>query len=286
MSTATRTADSIAAVLAQARQRLADSDSPRLDAELLLAHVLGTSRSDLYTHPDRILHRQERERFDELIGRRARREPVAYLTGMREFWSLPLAVTADTLVPRPETELLVELAVGLARAWPSPRLADLGTGSGAIAIALARELSAAHIVATDNSENALEVARTNAGHLCPGRIEFRCGDWFRPLADERFEVIVCNPPYVADADPALQDTELRFEPRGALAAGDDGLDDLRRVVGNANRHLQPGGWLVLEHGSEQAPALHRLMQAGGYAAIDTRADTAGLARITMARNPA
>lgn len=277
--------DTIASVLAHARQRLAATATPRLDSELLLAHVLQAPRTYLYAHPGRILTAQQLAAYEQLLCRRANLEPVAYLTGTREFWSLPLDVTAATLVPRPETELLVELALEHSRDDAVFSLADLGTGSGAIAIALACELKTARIVATDNSDTALQVARGNADRLCPGRIDFRTGDWLQPLAAEKFDMIVSNPPYVAAGDPVLQTTELRHEPRSALAAGTEGLDHLR-VLADAARHcLNARGRLLLEHGAEQAQALHALLDYNGYRAIETRTDMAGLARITMAQWP-
>ncbi|MDZ7735221.1 MAG: HemK/PrmC family methyltransferase [Gammaproteobacteria bacterium] len=188
-------------------------------------------------------------------------------------------------MPRPETELLVELALEHSRDDAAFSLADLGTGSGAIAIALACELKATRIAATDNSDAALQVARENAGRLCPGRIDFRLGDWFRPLAGEHFDMIVSNPPYVTADDPVLRTTELQHEPRNALAAGPDGLDHLRVLIDGARHCLNPRGRLLLEHGAGQDRALRTLLGRGGYRAIETHTDMAGLARITMAQWP-
>lgn len=193
-----------------------------------------------------------RARFEALLARRQAGEPVAYLLGRQGFWSLELEVSPATLIPRPETELLVELALARLPAGQSLRVADLGTGSGAIALALARERPQAHVVATDASAEALTVARRNAARLGLGRVEFRDGDWLVPLAQERFDLIASNPPYIEQDDPHLAQGDLRFEPPAALASGADGLDAIRVIVRDAGRHLHPGGWLLLEHGWNQA----------------------------------
>lgn len=279
------TGSTIGAVLAHGRRQLAATDTARLDSELLLAHVLQVPRTYLYVHTEEQLDAQQLARFEQLLARRIKHEPVAYLVGTREFWSLPLQVTPDTLIPRPETELLVEQVLAIVPAGSSPCIADLGTGSGAIAIALACEFDTATIIATDNNEAALQIATINADLHCPGRIEFRPGDWLQPLADERFDIIASNPPYIEMDDPLLQTTDIRHEPRAALAAGPDGLDALRVIVGGAGQHLNTGGWLLLEHGAGQARAVQQLLQHAGYIGITTRQDMAGLDRITMAQWP-
>ena len=281
----TEAGNSIAAVLMRGCRRLAAIDSARLDCELLLAHVLQVSRTYLYTHAEQWLDATQLARFDELLARRLNHEPVAYLVGIREFWSLPLTVTRDTLVPRPETEQLVERALLLPSMAADVRIADLGTGSGAIAIALATELRQARIIATDNSAAALQVARANANRHCPGQIEFRLGNWWEPIADDTCDIIISNPPYVKANDPLLQATELQHEPHTALAAGPDGLADLRILCRGAGQHLNTNGWLLLEHGAEQAPALQQLLGNAGFQAINTHPDVAGLPRITMAQWP-
>ena len=213
------------------------------DAALLLAHVLGRPRGWLHAHGDEEVGAAEAERFEQLLARRLAGEPVAYLTGTRGFWSFALSVTPDTLVPRPETERLVELALERLDTDRSLRLADLGTGSGAIALALASERPRAQVTATDASAAALEVARDNARRLSIGNITFHHGDWFAPLQGERFDLVASNPPYVALGDPHLAQGDLRFEPEMALSSGSDGLDAIRSIVRDAPAHLVSGGWL-------------------------------------------
>ncbi|MFC7302272.1 peptide chain release factor N(5)-glutamine methyltransferase [Cognatiluteimonas weifangensis] len=255
------------------------------DAALLLAHALGRPRSWLYAHGDEEIDAAAAEDFMALLARREAGEPVAYLTGHRGFWRFDLAVTPDTLIPRPETELLVELA--LARLPPARalRIADLGTGSGAIALALAHERPRAQVVATDASTAALAVARGNARALGIANVEFREGDWLAPLAGERCDLIAGNPPYVAVGDPHLTQGDLRFEPAAALSCGDDGLAAIRTIVRDAPAHLLPGGWLLLEHGWEQGAAVRALLQAAGFTAIATERDLEARDRVTLGRLP-
>lgn len=259
---------------------LAASGPLRLDAELLLVEVLGCARSTLHAYPERRLSRTERLRYQALMKRRRQGEPLAYLTGTREFWSLRLHVTPDVLVPRPETEGVVERVLALTPATAC-RIADLGTGSGAIALALASERPDARLTATDASEAALAVAQDNARRLGLHRIRFLKSDWFAALEGERFHVIASNPPYVADDDP--RETGLAFEPAGALGAGDNGLAELRRIISAAPRHLLPGGWLVLEHGAGQAEAVHKALADTGFEHIRLHRDLAGLPRISEGR---
>ncbi|MCI4567864.1 peptide chain release factor N(5)-glutamine methyltransferase [Lysobacter sp. CFH 32150] len=251
------------------------------DAELLLAHVLDKPRSWLFAHGDDALSPDAAERFDALIARCAAGEPVAYLIGRRGFWKFDLAVDAATLIPRPETELLVELALARLSNEASLRVADLGTGSGAIALALAHERPRAQVIATDASSGALAIARANAQALGLANIEFRHGDWFMPLAGERFDLIASNPPYIADDDPHLQ--ELRFEPGSALASGADGLDAIRVIARDAPAHLVPGGWLLLEHGWEQGAAARALLSAAGFMQVSTERDLEDRDRVTLGR---
>lgn len=279
MDTATHT---VGGLLRTARQALADGANARLDMELLLAHVLGTDRTALYARADHVLDPGQVETFMALLARRTQGEPLAYLTGRREFWSLPLAVTPQTLIPRPETELLVEWALALLVDRADARIADLGTGSGAIAIALASELPHANIIATDLSMETLAVARANADHLCPGRIEFRQGNWCDALADLEFDLIVSNPPYVAAGDPALQGDGLPYEPTSALSAGTDGLDAMRLIIPAARIHLPPGGMLLLEHGADQSERLAELLALHDYGGIESRSDLSGLPRAMLA----
>ena len=268
-------------LLQQATVRLAaSSQTPRLDAEVLLAHVLGCGRSYLLAHPDEVPDPQAAQSFEKMLTARVRGQPVAYLTSKREFWSLGLKVTPATLIPRPETELLVEKAlehIPADAAWP---LLDLGTGSGAVALALAREHPACHVTATDRSAEALAVAHTNAEALDIRNIEFIAGDWFAPLMGRRYRLIVSNPPYVEEADPHLQQGDVRFEPRAALVSGADGLDDVRRIVSAAPAHLETGATLLLEHGWQQGPAVRELLREHGFRGVTTYSDLEGRERVS------
>jgi release factor glutamine methyltransferase len=264
--------------LTRAAQTLAPSSpSARLDAELLVMHVCGLSRTELLTRDRQPLTTEQEVALGELLARRRQGEPIAYLTGRREFWSLDLAVSPATLVPRPETELLVERA--LARIPPDAAwsVADLGTGSGAIALAIARERPRCRVVATDNSSAALAIARANAARLNLA-VDFRLGDWLAPLAGETYDLLVSNPPYVASGDPHL--AVLRHEPVSALAAGPDGLDAIRAIVSAARAALKPGGWLLLEHGYDQATAVGALLRQHGYKNIGRYPDLAGQDRVS------
>jgi len=256
----------VRAILTDATRTLGD----RLEAELLLVHVLGKPRSWLIAHADDALDDTAASAFDALVQRRRDGEPVAYITGHRGFWTLELEVTPATLIPRPETELLVELA--LARMTSKASVVDLGTGSGAIALAMARECPTASVVATDASADALAIAQRNAAKHGIGNVRFVQGDWLAPLAGERFDLIVSNPPYIEADDPHLGQGDLRFEPATALASGADGLDDIRRIVAQAREHLQPGGWLLMEHGWNQGTAVREVLSAAGYAEVFTAQD--------------
>jgi release factor glutamine methyltransferase len=274
---------SIRALLEQASRELA-TVSARLDAEILLAACLGKPRSYLHTWPERSVDQRDLECFGQLIRRRARGEPVAHLTGEREFWSLPLAVTPDTLVPRPETETLVELALEKLPPDTPLRVADLGTGSGAIALAIAAERPRCEVIATDISEQAIRIARRNAERLGLDNVRFIAGDWCESLPAGRFDAILSNPPYVAEMDPHLVAGDVRFEPRRALAAGPEGMDALRLIAHCAHRHLHEGGWLIVEHGYDQGAKVMQLLHAEGYDAISSHKDGAGLDRVTMGRH--
>jgi release factor glutamine methyltransferase len=252
-----------------------------VDAALLVAHALGRTRSWLYAHGDDPVDEAAREACERLVARRAAGEPVAYITGHRGFWRFDLRVTPDTLVPRPETELLVELALERLPEGKPLRIADLGTGSGAIALALAHERPAARVVAVDASAAALEVARGNARALGIGNVEFREGDWLQPLAGETFDLVASNPPYIAVGDPHLDD--LRHEPALALSSGADGLDAIRTIVRDAPPRLVAGGWLLLEHGLDQGAAVRALLSAAGYADVSTARDLEQRDRVTLGR---
>jgi release factor glutamine methyltransferase len=256
-----------------------------MDAQWLLVHALGQSRSWLYAHGEDIAGAALAARFEALVARRVAGEPVAYLTGRRGFWSFDLAVTPATLIPRVETELLVELALTRLPQDRDLHVADLGTGSGAIALALAHERPRARVVSTDASDAALAVARGNGDALGIGNIAFRQGDWLAPLAGERFDLIASNPPYIASDDPHLGAGDLRHEPMAALASGRDGLDAIRVIVRDAPAHLLARGWLLLEHGLEQGCAVRELLEAAGFVEVATNADLEGRDRVTLGRIP-
>lgn len=256
------------------------------DAAWLLAEAAGRSRTWLYTHGDAECDPAVEARFRELVARRVAGEPVAYLTGRRGFWRLELDVSPATLIPRPETELLVELALECVPDGRTVRIADLGTGSGAIALALAMERPRAKVVATDASPAALDVARGNARALGMHHVEFLQGDWCEPLAGRRFDLIASNPPYIATDDAHLGEGDLRFEPIGALASGADGLDAIRVLARDVPAHLEPGGWLLIEHGWDQGAAVRALLEAHGFVEVETARDLEQRDRVTLGRMPA
>ena len=269
------------AALAEAVDSLsALQDNPRLDAEVLLAHVLNQPRYHAYAWPEKTLDTENAVRYRQLVERRAGGEPIAYLTGMREFWSLSLTVTVDTLIPRPETELLVDRALRYLPPEQRLRVADLGTGSGAVAIAIATERPQCTVIATDNSVSALSVAENNIARLGIDNIACRTGDWCTVLPAEDFHLIVSNPPYVASGDPHLAQGDVRFEPRAALAAGPQGMDAIERIAKEAGAHLLPGARLILEHGTEQGAHVRKLLVELGYGAVETYRDLAGHERVT------
>jgi release factor glutamine methyltransferase len=253
-----------------------------LDAEVLLAHALSMNRTQLKTHPENVPSPERAQRYTDFIARRAAGEPVAYILGYKDFWTLRLAVTPAVLVPRPDTELLVERALALGPDGPA-RVVDLGTGSGAIALAIAQERPGWAVAATDLSEDALAVARSNAAMLGLGRVEFMTGRWFESVVARRFDLIVSNPPYIAEVDPALQDPALGREPRLALTAGADGMDALKEIVRSAPHHLERRGWLVLEHGADQAAAVARELVVRGFGHVRSHRDLAGHERTTEAQ---
>jgi release factor glutamine methyltransferase len=271
---------SVAELLREARATLGAAADP--DAQLLLAPLLPGNRASVIGSPERRIPVGVAARYRAWVARRAAGEPLAYILGHKEFWSLELHVTPAVLVPRPETELLVERALALGGAAPVS-LVDLGTGSGAIAIAVASERAHWRIVAVERSGEALQVARANAQRLVGDRIEFLHGDWLAPLAGRQFDLIVANPPYVAGNDPRLADPALRHEPQAALTPGGDGLDALRAIIDAAPTHLAHGGWLVLEHGAEQAPQLAAQLVARGFIHVRSHRDLAGHDRVIEAR---
>ena len=272
--------DRVDALLREAAVRIG-----REDAEPLLVHALGVDRAWLFAHATDPVAATDADRYRTLVARRQAGEPVAYLTGRRGFWTLDLEVSTDTLIPRPETELLVELALTRIDPDAPARIADLGTGSGAIALALASERPAAVVVATDVSKDTLAVAVRNAQAHALDNVWFRRGDWCQALGHDRFDLIASNPPYIADGDPHLARGDLRHEPGRALASGRDGLDAIRAIVQAAPSHLVPGGWLLLEHGLEQGAAIRALMQQAGMVEVATERDLEQRDRVTLGRMP-
>jgi release factor glutamine methyltransferase len=276
---------SIRDLLAQAFDLL-PGDSARLDAEVLLAACLGKPRSYLHAWPEHVVNDTTLSQYTDWITRRAAGEPVAHLTGMREFWSLPLTVTPDTLIPRPETETLVELALARMTTGTPCRVVDLGTGSGAIALAIASERPRCEVTATDTSAAALAVAQANAERLGIRNVQFLAGHWCDPLPATRFDFILSNPPYIDADDPHLASGDVRFEPRTALVAGGNGMEELEQIASCAFARLRPGGWLVIEHGYDQGERTARLLQSLGYGEVSDHHDAAGLSRVTLGRRPA
>lgn len=281
------TETTVAAALRQAQVQLAAIGSARLDAELLLAQVMGCARSRLHSRPETLLSQVQRQAFDQLLQRRQSGEPLAYLLGEQDFWSLTLSVTPAVLVPRPDTELLVEVALSLGAPGEPWRVADLGTGSGAIILALASERPAWQFYATDQSADALAVAQANAQRLGLDRVQWYRGSWCHALpAELRLHCIVSNPPYIDAADAHLQGDGLRHEPRQALVAEAAGLADLRVIIHQAPARLLPGGFLLLEHGYNQAPAVRQMLQAAGFETVQSRRDLAGHERVSLGQWPA
>jgi len=261
---------------------LPDSPTPRLDAELLLADALGKPRSYLRTWPEHELDGEQLALFQSNLQRRRQGEPVAYILGHQGFWSLDLEVAPHTLIPRPDTELLVETALELLPAMPLSVL-DLGTGTGAIALALASERPAWQVTGVDRVADAVALAERNRLRLQLDNASFLHSHWFSALAGQRFALILSNPPYIRADDQHLAQGDVRFEPSSALVAGCDGLDDIRAIIQAAPAHLLPGGWLLLEHGFDQAEAVRALLAAGGFAEVHSRRDLAGHERISLGR---
>lgn len=263
---------------------LPESPTARLDAELLLAAALGKSRSYLHTWPERIVPSEAAVAFAGFLQRRRDGEPVAYILGQQGFWKIDLEVAPHTLIPRPETELLVEAALQLLPATPAQVL-DLGTGTGAIALALASERPVWQVAAVDRVAEAVALAERNRERLHLANARVLESHWFNAVAGERFDLIVSNPPYIAAADPHLSAGDVRFEPASALVSGADGLDDLRLIIGQAPEHLNAGGWLLLEHGYDQAGAVRELLTRHGFEQVQSRQDLAGHERISLGQRP-
>lgn len=261
---------------------LPDSPTARLDVELLLAAAIGKSRSYLHTWPERIVSSEAALIFAQYLQRRRSGEPVAYILGQQGFWNLDLEVAPHTLIPRPDTELLVETALELLPTTPV-RVLDLGTGTGAIALALASERPQWQVSAVDRVLEAVALAERNRQRLSLDNVQVRSSHWFDALGGERFDLIISNPPYIAAEDPHLVSGDVRFEPSSALVAGADGLDDLRIIISQAPAHLQPGGWLLLEHGYDQAAEVRELLALHDFEQIESRIDFGGHERISLGR---
>ena len=255
-------------------------DTPRLDLELLLCHVLDKPRSFLFSYPEYELTADQQNQFEALFQKRLNGHPIAHLTGIREFWSLELLVEPSTLIPRPDTECLVEQALALCDHRPKQVL-DLGTGTGAIALALAKERPGWTVYGCDRVHEAVVLARKNAAHNKLERVQFLESSWFDQLPDQRFDLMVSNPPYMVDNDPHLQQGDVRFEPLSALTSGADGLDDIRHISNEAPQWLNDGGWLMMEHGYHQGEEVHTILADNGFTHIRTMQDLAGHDRITM-----
>nr|WP_314580716.1 peptide chain release factor N(5)-glutamine methyltransferase [uncultured Pseudomonas sp.] len=264
---------------------LPDSPTARLDVELLLAAALGKPRSFLHTWPERIVSTEAAQAFEGYLKRRRTGEPVAYILGQQGFWNIDLEVATHTLIPRPETEMLVETALELVPGAIPHRLLDLGTGTGAIALSLAKDRPQWTVTAVDRVEEAVELAERNRQRLHLDNARVLQSHWFSAVEGQRFDVILSNPPYIASSDPHLVEGDVRFEPSSALVSGADGLDDLRLIVSQAPEHLEAGGWLLLEHGYDQGPAVRELLSLHGFEQIQTRRDLGDHERITFGRVP-
>ena len=271
-------------LLGDAVSRLRHLDTANLDAEVLLAFTLQISRGDLFAHPEKPVPPGAAADFYSLISKRSRHFPIAYLTGIREFWSLALSVSQDTLIPRPETEVLVEAALSMIPRDAPFNILDLGTGTGAVAIAISSERPHCRITASDISPEALSMARNNAIRHGMGNIEFRKSDWFSDFSGKVFDMIVCNPPYIDTRDRCFQSGDLYYEPRVALDGGYLGMNTINHIIPSAPEYLKPGGGLILEHGFDQGESVRYLFSANSYTGITTRLDYSGHERITIARN--
>lgn len=279
----------IQSILKSASQQLAaqiaDSTSAAFEAQLLLTHLLKQNRAWLIAHGNETLTPSNHADFEALLHRRLLGEPIAYILGNREFYGLDLMVTPNTLIPRPDTEILVEAALAKIELYQQASVCDLGTGSGAIALAIAKNRPQADVIAVDASKAALKVAQSNAENLNLNNIEFVLSNWFENLNNHRFDVMVSNPPYIEENDAHLTQGDLRFEPLSALASGADGLNDIRQIVNDCLIYLKPQGWLMLEHGYNQAEQVANLMADAGLTNIETMQDLGSNDRVTIGKNP-
>ncbi|MBU2978878.1 peptide chain release factor N(5)-glutamine methyltransferase [Alteromonas sp. C1M14] len=273
---------SIAQALDWARNTLSRGESADTDAKVLLCHVLQQNRTYLYTWPEKLLTEDQRQTYESLVHKREVGEPVAYITGYREFWSLRLRVEPSTLIPRPDTELLVETALTLLDEGDT-QVCDLGTGTGAIALAIASERANVHVTGVDKFANVVALAKTNAQDNQVKNVAFLQSHWFDAIAQTTFDMIVSNPPYVESNSPYLGQGDVRFEPRSALTAGEDGLEDIVDIIDKARQHLRLHGWLLIEHGHSQGQAIREQFAQAGYQDIHTYQDLAGLDRLTAAK---
>ena len=267
--------------LKSGKEKLIDSDSAGLDAELLLCSVLNCERGRLYSAPEKELSNETLKAFNNLTALRAQGHPIAYLTHKKEFWSLDLEIKSDTFIPRPETELLVEILLTVVPKAAGTTVLDLGTGIGAVAIAIASERPLTKITAIDKCNHALDIAKRNAQKHKIKNITFKQTNWNKPGIQERFDVIVSNPPYLSTGDPHLQQGDVRFEPLSALVSGQDGLDDITTIISKAKKQLNNKGWLLLEHGFQQAPAVRKLFKENHFSLINTFKDYSGLERVSF-----
>lgn len=272
----------VSELISSAAQQI-KSTTPKLDAEILLAHVLKKDRSFLYSHSDEKIEKNLVDEFNALLARRIQGEPIAYIVGYQDFWSVRLNVTSKTLIPRPETELIVEKCLGLIGKKENALVADLGTGSGAIAIALAKERPSWKIIATDVSEDALDVAKENAKLNAVDNIEFYQSDWCDGLPDKKFDIIVSNPPYIEENHQCLKEGDVRFEPRIALTSGEDGLNAIKTIVRQAKNYLKEGGALLIEHGFRQQKSIIEILRNEGYKDNCGIIDLSNLDRVVIAR---
>lgn len=263
------------------RAKALDSPTAALDVELLLAHVLNKPRSYLYTWPEKIVAAHNVEHFEHLLQRRQAGEPIAYLLGQQGFWTLDLKVSPHTLIPRPETELMIETALQLMDGQASVKVLDLGTGTGAIALALASERLSWHITGVDVVEQAVQLAQENAQATGLTHVRFFQSDWFSALKEQQFHLILSNPPYIAEDDPHLVQGDVRFEPLSALVADENGLADIRQIIAHAPQQLYAKGWLVFEHGYQQAAAVRAMLETAGFNAVHSVLDLAGHERLTL-----